>query len=219
MLARRVSLAKQNQMIISLKVLPKRNDHSPFKANCQRHLAPLHSWSIRWPAPVPLNFLNARLSTKFNGGTKLLKRVENIEKTFEYNRVDKTLSYLRSTCKNTCLLFKNHNPQHFQNKLSKTFETSFRKDTHRCIYSNTSHYNGCRNKGVYFKNIFKTHTYTHHFQAIKNQGKWSKNQVTKSPWITMDEKGANTFPFHNLPPEPTKHLKRFFLCFLTFPLG
>ena len=60
------------------------------------------------PRPSRINFLNARLSTKFNGGTKLLKRVENIEKTFEYNRVDKTLSYLRSTCKNTCLLFKNH---------------------------------------------------------------------------------------------------------------
>ena len=66
------------------------------------------------PRPSRTNFLNARLSTKFNGGTKLLKRVEIIEKTFEYNRVDKTLSYLRSTCKNTCLLFKNHNPQHFQ---------------------------------------------------------------------------------------------------------
>ena len=34
----------------------------------------------------PNHILNARLSTKFNGGTKLLKRVENIEKTFEYNR-------------------------------------------------------------------------------------------------------------------------------------
>ena len=29
----------------------------------------------------------------------------------------------------------------------------------------------------------------------------------------MDEKGANTFPFHNLPPGPTKYLKRFLLCF------
>ena len=48
------------------------------------------------PRPSRINFLNARLSTKFNGGTKLLKKVENIEKTFEYNRVDKTLSYLRS---------------------------------------------------------------------------------------------------------------------------
>ena len=27
-------------------------------------------------------------------------------------------------------------------------------------------------------------------------------RVTKSPWITMDEKGASTFPFHNLPPKP-----------------
>ena len=27
----------------------------------------------------------------------------------------------------------------------------------------------------------------------------------------MDEKGANTFPFHNLPPEPTKTSQRSFL--------
>ena len=105
----------------------KRNDHSPFKANCQRHLASLHSWSIRWPVPVPLNILNARLSIKFNGGTKLLKRVENIEKTFEYNRVDKTLSYLRSTCKNTCLLFKNHTSYTLSKQTLKTIWNIFSK--------------------------------------------------------------------------------------------
>ena len=33
----------------------------------------------------------------------------------------------------------------------------------------------------------------------------------------MDEKGASTFPFHNLPPEPKKTSQRSFLCFLTFP--
>ena len=34
----------------------------------------------------------------------------------------------------------------------------------------------------------------------------------------MDEKGANTFPFHNLPPELKKILKRCFLFFSHFPL-
>ena len=46
---------------------------------------------------------------------------------------------------------------------------------------------------LHFQNTFKNHT-KHDFkqkQVIK--------QVTKSPWKTMDEKGANTFPFHNLP--------------------
>ena len=33
----------------------------------------------------------------------------------------------------------------------------------------------------------------------------------------MDEKGANTFPFHNLPPELKKQSQRSFLCFFTFP--
>ena len=33
----------------------------------------------------------------------------------------------------------------------------------------------------------------------------------------MDEKGDNTFPFHNLPPELKKQSQRSFLCFFTFP--
>ena len=33
----------------------------------------------------------------------------------------------------------------------------------------------------------------------------------------MDEKGATTFPFHNLPPELKKTSQRHFLCFFTFP--
>ena len=28
----------------------------------------------------------------------------------------------------------------------------------------------------------------------------------------MDRKGANTFPFYNLPPEPEKHLEKEFCC-------
>ena len=50
------------------------------------------------------------------------------------------------------------------------------------------------------------------------QSKRSK-QVTKSPWITMDRKGANTFPFYNLPIEPEKYLEKgIFLCFCPFHL-
>ena len=67
-----------------------------------------------------------------------------------------------------------------------------------------------------FQKNFQNHT-KHHFKQFKNQSKWSK-QVTKSPWKTLDEKGASTFPFHNLPPEPKKTSQRYFLCFLTFPL-
>ena len=33
----------------------------------------------------------------------------------------------------------------------------------------------------------------------------------------MDEKGANTFPFHNLPPELKKTSQRSFLFFSPFP--
>ena len=139
-------------------MLPKWNDHSPFKANCQRHLAPLHSWSIRWPAPVPLNILNARLSTKYNGGTKLLKRVKTWEKPLSTLGVDKTLSYSINLQKHLPT-FQTTLHKHFQNKLSKTFETSFRKDTHPCIYSNMSHYNGCLDKASFFK-TFSKHTHT-----------------------------------------------------------
>ena len=69
-----------------------------------------------------------------------------------------------------------------------------------------------------FQNIFKpTHT-KHHFKQLKTQGKWSK-QVTKSPWITMDRKGANTFPFYNLLPEPKKTSQKVFAVLFNLSLG
>ena len=37
-------------------------------------------------------------------------------------------------------------------------------------------------------------------------------QVPKSPWITTDRKGANTFPFYNLPLEPEKYLEKGIFC-------
>ena len=54
---------------------------------------------------------------------------------------------------------------------------------------------------AFFQNTFKTTPNTISNKA--KQSEWSK-QVTKGPWKTMDEKGANTFPFHNLPPELKK---------------
>ena len=56
------------------------------------------------------------------------------------------------------------------------------------------------------QNTFKNHT-KHNFkqeQVIQ--------QVTKSPWKTMDEKGANTFPFHNLP-RTQETISRVFIVF------
>ena len=51
-----------------------------------------------------------------------------------------------------------------------------------------------------FSKIFSKPTPQAHNQTKASDLK----RVTKSPWKTMDEKGANTFPFHNLPPEPEK---------------
>ena len=50
-------------------------------------------------------------------------------------------------------------------------------------------------------------------QSQRKANFWKHNeQVPKSPWIITDKKGANTFPFYNLPPEPEKHLEKEFLC-------
>ena len=79
----------------------------------------------------------------------------------------------------------------------------------------------CRDKNHYnvllyeaaFQNTFKIH-----HKHILNQA-ISKviQQATKSPQITMDEKCANTFLFHNLPPELKKKSQRSFLFFSLFP--
>ena len=48
------------------------------------------------------------------------------------------------------------------------------------------------------QNTFKNHT-KYNFKQ-----KQVIYKVTKIPCKSMDEKGANTFPFHNLPPELKK---------------
>ena len=70
---------------------------------------------------------------------------------------------------------------------------------------------------AYFQNIFQNHTLKHHFKQLEKQSKWSKTS-NKSPWKTMDEKGNNTFPFHNLPPEPKNNIKGLSCAFLPFLL-
>ena len=63
---------------------------------------------------------------------------------------------------------------------------------------------------VIIKNFFKpTSTKKAFLKTIE--------QVPKSPWITTDRKGANTFPFYNLPPEPRNISKRNFFVLLSFP--
>ena len=78
---------------------------------------------------------------------------------------------------------------------------------------NENHYKDCLNEWPILQNTFKTKQNT-----ISNKTKQSKlsKQVTKSPWKTMDEKSASTFPFHNLPPKLKKTSQRSFLCFLAF---
>ena len=102
------------------------------------------------PRPSRTNFLNARLSTKFNGGTKLLKGVENIEKTFEYNAINLQKRFPSFFKKTT-----SHNT--FKTN-SQNIEISFQKDTHLCIYSNKNNYKGCLDKASFSKHFQKPHT-------------------------------------------------------------
>ena len=81
------------------------------------------------------------------------------------------------------------------------------------ILTNENHYKDCLNNGLFYKILSKPHK-----EQFQNKKKVIQ-QVTKSPWKTMDEKGANTFPFHNLPPELKKTSQRSFLFFFTFPFG
>ena len=144
-----------------------------------------------------------------------------MRKIFEKFRVDSSW-LLDQLAKQILAIFQNtlHNTN-FKNNF-QNIENFSKRQIHLCIHSNMDHYKGCHNNGLFSKH-FQTHTqstisnnWKHHFKQLKMQGKWSK-QVTKSPWITMDRKGANTFPFYNLLPEPKKTSQRFFLFFLTFP--
>ena len=78
------------------------------------------------------------------------------------------------------------------------------------------HYKGCHYVGLFFKTFSNTHTRAP-FQT-KEKGK-SSQQAPKSPWITMDRKGANTFPSYNLLPEPKKTSQKVFAVLFNLSLG
>ena len=59
----------------------------------------------------------------------------------------------------------------------------------------------------------KIQTHKHKENNFENN-----EQVPKSPWITTDRKGANTFPFYNLPPVLRNSQKRFFPVLFPSPL-
>ena len=77
-----------------------------------------------------------------------------------------------------------------------TFRTKFSKTLHTLLRTEAR-----------VKSKFPTKTFSNP-QAQRKQLLKTIEQVPKSPWITTDRKGANTFPFYNLPPEPEKHLEK-----------
>ena len=124
------------------------------------------------------------------------------------------LKHFQKTKLFVCILIKRESLQrHFSKSLSKTHCT----DTSLNYFQNQHFVHILIETRIitklHFQNTFKNHT-KHNFKQ-----KQVIQQVTKSPWKTRDEKGANTFPFHNLPPELKKTSQRSFLCFFTFPFG
>ena len=150
-----------------------------------------------------------RLSTKYNGGTNLLKGLKHSNKLWEF--LDNLLVTWIKLAKTKHLpIFLKHTSQHFQNNFQKTNENLFKR--HTPLY--TSQHGSLQRlppHWLLFKTFSNPHIHKHHFKQLKTKGKWSK-QVTKSPWITMDRKGANTFPFYNLLPEPKKTSQKVFCC-------
>ena len=117
-------------------------------------------------------------------------------------------------------LFPNNYPCYFQKythfqDIFTNIENIFKK-TNIFVYilTNENHYKDFLNEWLLLQNTFKKP----HKAQFSNKSKLIQ-QVTKSPWKTTDEKDANTFPFHNLPPELKKTSQRSFLCFFTFPFG
>ena len=90
---------------------------------------------------------------------------------------------------------------HFSKVFKTTFQTLLRTDTRVDLKS--------------FKETFLKPT----LKSKQNNFENTNEQVSKSQWITMDRKGANTFPFYNLPPEPRATSIRNFSVLLSFPFG
>ena len=176
----------------------------------QRYFATLLIMVIRWPTPVPFTSKD-RVAYQINGKTTMSKEKKMNKKDIWVGRL------LLITCcisKQTSLLFSKTNT-HISKTSYKTLKTFSKKDKHLCIHSyERESLQRLPKRMASFQNTFKItpSTISNNFK----QSKWSK-QVTKSPWKTMDEKGASTFPFHNLPPELKKISQRSFLFFPPFP--
>ena len=106
-------------------------------------------------------------------------------------------------------IFKNNT--HISKHLTKHWNIFQKTNIFVYILTNENHYKDCLNEWPLLQNNFKTTLNT----FSNNKSNWSK-KVTKSPWKTMEEKGANTFLFHNLPPKLKKQSQRYFLYFFTF---
>ena len=110
--------------------------------------------------------------------------------------------------------FKTFPNKHLHFQTSYKIENIFkRSNIFVYILTNKNHYKDFQNDGLSSK-YFQNHS-KHHFKQFQKQSRWSK-QVTKSPWKTMDEKGANTFPFYDLPPNSRNNLKGLSCSFQPF---
>ena len=121
-------------------------------------------------------------------------------KTISKTNILYTFSTIRESLQNGLTLA-------FSKHLSKTFpfQQIFLKPT-LCIHSQR-YENHCKvfpNLGV-FKIFSNLHEHKEFFS----------DQAIKSSYITTDEKGANTFPFHNLPPWTQENYKMVFSVLFT----
>ena len=68
---------------------------------------------------------------------------------------------------------------------------------------------------VKLKENRRTKAFFKHFPNIQSIKYFQNEQTSKSPWKTTDGKGANTFPFHNLPHLLKKYRKFSFYVLFT----
>ena len=98
------------------------------------------------------------------------------------------------------LLYSKTNQNSFH---TDTFSKSFRKQFFQTLLRTDT-----RVELKFWKKLFfKTHSWK------ANKPFWKHNeQVSKSPWITMDRKGANTFPFYKSTSRTEKLSHKEFCC-------
>ena len=108
------------------------------------------------------------------------------------------------------------NENHYKNTFSKSLSKTHSTNTSLNYFSK---YHFVR---VLIETRTITKTFSKYIQKLHHKHIFKQKQViqqaTKILQITTDEKDANTSPFHNLPPELKKIIKRSFLIFSPFPL-